>query len=257
MHAKNPDKGAEGYSKSRLNALRHGILSQHTVLPGEDRTEYLALLNALVAEHCPEGPTEEHLVEEIAGVIWRKRRLRIAEGAAVRRDLTKIGAPDPQTIAAALIDVDLERQSALKAGKIAAIAANQAILHRATAILRSGKTHGYSNAIASLGSRTQELWANSTKPHRAELLSLDTPARYRADAEGLLEFLEDEKRSLAHQQNALEQSELITNQSFGEALKPTTFDIVVRYETFLDRKLERTLAMLLRLKELRHGVIST
>ena len=42
---------------------------------------------ALVAEHGPQGPTEEHLVEEIAGVLWRKRRLRLAEAAAHRRGL--------------------------------------------------------------------------------------------------------------------------------------------------------------------------
>ena len=32
-----------------------------------------------MAEHRPHGPTEEHLVEEIAGILWRKRRLCLAE----------------------------------------------------------------------------------------------------------------------------------------------------------------------------------
>ena len=72
------------YETTRFNALRHGVLSRHTVLPWEDRSEYQALLDALVAEHAPEGPTEEHLVEELAGVIWRKRRLRMAEAAVYR-----------------------------------------------------------------------------------------------------------------------------------------------------------------------------
>jgi len=53
------------YELSRLNALQHGVLSQHTVLPWEDREEYLALLEALVAEHKPQGPTEEHLAHLI------------------------------------------------------------------------------------------------------------------------------------------------------------------------------------------------
>ena len=42
---------------------------------------------ALVAEHQPSGPTEEHLVEELAGILWRKRRLRLAEAAAIRQGL--------------------------------------------------------------------------------------------------------------------------------------------------------------------------
>src|SRR5436309_12833635 len=72
---------------TRFNALRHGLLSRYTVLPWEDADEYQRIVTALVAEHVPQGPTEEHLVEEIAGTMWRKRRLRLAEAAAHRRGL--------------------------------------------------------------------------------------------------------------------------------------------------------------------------
>jgi hypothetical protein len=70
-----------------LNALKHGVLCRYTVLPWEDADEYRALVAALAAEHAPQGPTEEHLVEELAGILWRKRRLRLAEAAAHRRGL--------------------------------------------------------------------------------------------------------------------------------------------------------------------------
>src|SRR6516162_5172169 len=76
-----------GYEGSRFNAVRHGVLSRHTVLPWEDEAEYQALLSALVVEHAPEGPTEEHLVEELAGIIWRKRRVRMAEASVFRQEL--------------------------------------------------------------------------------------------------------------------------------------------------------------------------
>ena len=46
-----------GYDVSRFNALRHGVLSAHTVLPGENKAEYEALLSALAQEHAPHGPT--------------------------------------------------------------------------------------------------------------------------------------------------------------------------------------------------------
>src|SRR4051794_39296211 len=78
---------AGGTEFTRFNALRHGILSRYTVLPWEDADEYGTLLTALAAEHSPQGPTEEHLVEELAGVLWRKRRLRLAEAASYRRGL--------------------------------------------------------------------------------------------------------------------------------------------------------------------------
>lgn len=82
-----PVAAAGNYRVTRFNALQHGVLSRYTVLPWEDRSEYEALLGALVAEHVPAGPTEEHLVEELAGIIWRKRRLRMAEAAVFREKL--------------------------------------------------------------------------------------------------------------------------------------------------------------------------
>src|SRR3954454_3978024 len=36
------------YETTRFNALQHGVLSRHAVLPWEDRSEYQALLDALV-----------------------------------------------------------------------------------------------------------------------------------------------------------------------------------------------------------------
>src|SRR5271166_4292821 len=59
-----------GTEITRFNALRHGVLSRYTVLPWEDAAEYRDLVAALVAEHAPQGPTEEHLVEELAGILW-------------------------------------------------------------------------------------------------------------------------------------------------------------------------------------------
>ena len=79
---------------TQFNALRHGVLSRYTVLPWENADEYRTLLAALVAEHSPLGPTEEHLVEELAGILWRKRRLRLAENAwqdALRDTVTPTG----------------------------------------------------------------------------------------------------------------------------------------------------------------------
>src|SRR5215208_2434260 len=80
---------SSGTALTRFNALRHGVLSRYTVLPWEDEAEYQEILSALVSEHQPSGPTEEHLVEELAGILGRKRRLRLAEGAAYRRGLDR------------------------------------------------------------------------------------------------------------------------------------------------------------------------
>ena len=105
------ERQGPGYALTRFNAVRHGVLSRHTVLPWEDETEYQTLLEALATEHTPEGPTEEHLVEELAGVLWRTRRLRLAEAAAHRRGLEDTLAPYRETVKAALVHLDTPHES--------------------------------------------------------------------------------------------------------------------------------------------------
>ncbi len=79
--------GNHSYAGTRFNAVKHAVLSRYTVLPWEDASEYEGLFSALIEEHMPEGPTETHLVEEVAGIVWRKRRLRSAEASAMREGL--------------------------------------------------------------------------------------------------------------------------------------------------------------------------
>ena len=101
-----------GTDVTRFNALRHGVLSRYTVLPWESADEYRAIVEALVAEHRPQGPTEEHLVEEIAGILWRKRRLRLAEAATHRGGLARTLAPYRETVKVALVHLDTDGCSA-------------------------------------------------------------------------------------------------------------------------------------------------
>ena len=78
---------ANSYEAVRFNAMKHGILSRLTVLAHEDGAEYADLLAALLGEHQPNGMTERHLIEELATIIWRKRRVLMAEGAKINEGL--------------------------------------------------------------------------------------------------------------------------------------------------------------------------
>ena len=91
---------------TRFNALRHGVLSRYTVLPWEDAAEYRDLVASLVAEHAPHGATEEHLVEELAGILWRKRRLRLAEAATHQHGLEDALSQSRLTAQRALVHID-------------------------------------------------------------------------------------------------------------------------------------------------------
>jgi hypothetical protein len=54
------------------------------VLKGESQAEFNALLNGLRNDDQPVGALEELLVEKLAALFWRNRRLLIAEGAEIR-----------------------------------------------------------------------------------------------------------------------------------------------------------------------------
>jgi hypothetical protein len=256
-----PQQRGGNYEIARFNALRHGVLSQHTVLPWEDGAEYRELLEALVAEHEPQGPTEEHLVEELAGIIWRKRRLRLGESAAHHRALKRAADPYQQTAKAALIYVagDIETDSVGDAIPTteeqteedrADLESDQDMTKEAMRLLESKSSSAYSRALAALREDTREWWEDQLTWEPDDYDEDQTP--YCADVASLKRFLESEvlpryeKRQLE-----LQYRPLIRAQAFGEAVEPDRLERLARYEVHLDRKLERTLAMLFKLQELR------
>lgn len=256
----------DGTEITRFNALKHGVLSRYTVLPWEDADEYRALVAALVAEHGPQGPTEEHLVEELAGVLWRKCRLRLAEAAAHRRGLDNTLGPYRETVKVALVHLDATGQSERVVDAIRAtvadteddirdMRADEAVTRRALDLLGSRRNDPYVAALAVLREDTREWWADVLACDPDELEEDEEPAT--ADTEGLRRFLENKvlpwfegrKKELANRP-------LIREQAFGEALDPDKLERLGRYEVLLDRKLERMLSMLLRLKHLRQGTVA-
>ena len=72
-------KTDEGKAASSRNAMRHGILSEVAIADHEDGSLYLALQEQLMAEHEPVTGTEFMLVEQLALLFWRMRRLARAE----------------------------------------------------------------------------------------------------------------------------------------------------------------------------------
>ncbi len=256
-----PQPRGGNYEIGRFNALRHGVLSQYTVLPWENGDEYRALLEALVAERVPQGATEEHLVEEVAGIIWRKRRLRLGESAAHHRALKRTTDPHQQTAKAALIHVPgnvevdsiddaIRSTDEQTAEDLADLEADQAMTEGALALLEKPSQAAYARALGALRQDTRGWWENQLKWEPDDYDEGQTP--YRADAEGLKRFLETEILPwYEKRRRELDQRPLIRAQAFGEAVDPHRLAHLARYEVHLDRKLERTVAMLLKLQELR------
>jgi hypothetical protein len=74
-----------GKQKSKQNALKHGIFSKVVLLREEPRAEFNSVLRGLRNDFKPEGTLEGVLVDNLATILWRKRRLLIAEGAEIRK----------------------------------------------------------------------------------------------------------------------------------------------------------------------------
>ena len=244
---------AEGYEAVRFNALKHGILSRYTVLSHESHVDYESLVNSLMDEHLPAGATEQHLIEELASVIWRKRRVLQAEGATINQGL-KVSSRNAKTVipAAAPFEMGLSGEGtdirdlmdltpedvteSLRAARHDVDATN-----KASAILRKGGDRAYDKALRALLPDSREWWEN----HADE-------DEYTADAEGLTTFIAEHLLPVCYQQEkASRHHEAIKNQTIGEGLHASKLEKLSRYETHLDRKFERTLAMLLKLKDLR------
>jgi hypothetical protein len=250
-----------GYDASRFNALRHGVLSLHTVLPWEDKAEYEALLNALVEEYAPHGPTEEHLVEEIAGVIWRKRRLRLAEAASHQRGIEKATDPLSDALFTALkvgfrpiIDI-VSAMPPVTARDLDTWGRRNALL-RALEILKEGKPGAYEAALAELDEQTRTSWQEklAPEPEDTDEDPHEASERFTADAVTLEVYLATfALPECVNQLICVENQSVFRTQVLGEALDCDKLERLGRYEVQLDRKLERMLAMLLRLQDFRRS----
>jgi len=71
------------YDQTRHNAVKHGVLSTSEVLPWEDPFELQKLKDDFARAYQPQEAAEVYLVEELARLAFRKKRLYKAENALV------------------------------------------------------------------------------------------------------------------------------------------------------------------------------
>ena len=71
--------------KLKHPAFKHGGYSALSVLPGENRAAFEKLLEDLIGEYVPSGPLEQHVVQDLAHLIWRRANLPIFQAAKIAR----------------------------------------------------------------------------------------------------------------------------------------------------------------------------
>jgi hypothetical protein len=129
---------------------------------------------------------------------------------------------------------------------------DEAVTRQALKILGGRRADAYEAALAVLREDTQEWWSDRLAREPEELDEVEEPAT--PDRDGLRQFIEDEVLPwFKNRKKELANRPLIREQAFGESLNVHKLERLGRYEVHLDRKLERMLSMLLRLKEMRQG----
>lgn len=68
-------RSPEGREISSRNSQRHGVLSQRVTTDVEENELYERMLNSFMDEYGPRSETEILLVERLANLFWRERRL--------------------------------------------------------------------------------------------------------------------------------------------------------------------------------------
>jgi hypothetical protein len=246
------------------------------LLPWEDQSAYAARLDELVLAYAPLGPIERAAVERIALLLQRRDRIMLAERACHLmglheaadtsyrvRWLARRAGHHPGNITAhehvyAVLDLS-EADDATDRAELAHFRAETA---RARAILEAGGPDAYEQAVAAFDPETVECWeswigsAPDEETWIGKAAAKDAPV-YAATAESLLSWIVD--NHTPYQENVEEginARPALRLQAMGESLQPDKMERLHALDSRLDRDLERAVAMLIRLQELRAGDVT-
>jgi hypothetical protein len=90
----------QGKTRSRMNALRHGLTARVVVLPTEDMAAYQAFSQEIVDSLHAQTPVERQFAQTIADNQWRINRVRSIEdgmlGIGRYEDTDDLDIPDPE-----------------------------------------------------------------------------------------------------------------------------------------------------------------
>ncbi len=268
----------EGKNNSKHNALRHGIFSEVTVLPGESSDEYESLLIGLSEALKPEERLEKLLVEKLAMLSWRYRRLLEAEGAEIRQG-TEFLEWDQRTRYSREAEMAKRRipgevKSSVEISCLIPEIQNPEILEYCLKLLldlQNGiKSRGFSKDIDSsilaiiygpkmnlheTLPRRYSVWCNiSTTPEEERQRNgYSTPEecknRVLSEIEVEIRRLRDYRQEQAEKEYERTKLEILRR----KVPESGNLDRLLRYETTLERAFDRTLSQLERAQRIRKG----
>ena len=251
------------YDVVKNNALKYGVQSKHLILPWENKADYDALLEALIAEYKPVGPTEEFYVQEIATYIWRKGRIIHAESSSLQSALNRIiginGQFGSHPAKDALLDnnsvsvMDYDVKKAImtteEENQLEITELKELLSHCIKAEKVLLESNSYDQGLDALHIDDQTKWHNTLDSAQSEWTS--------ENAEDLLSWISELKADYEARINEVENRHQVKRQTLGKAyLINDSHEKIYKYEVGYSRQLERSIAMLLKLQEMRNNNVS-
>jgi len=258
-----------GRERSSRNSLKHGIFAKCVVLPDLDSGESAALFRdlhgALVEDLQPASELEALVVERIAAIHWRLRRVYRAETAEIEHAQEVLGW-SPLRRDADKFD-EVKRFGTLGLG-IGSILESPSAMHFALELLDEAAEEVTESGVVS--ERTQKrlarVWGTEDDGFVEAVVTFsvaatsDDPDLDPARCKVALEYaLTHERERLASlKQIAEERRDSLIGSSSLAALVPPEgpVDRIIRYEAHLERQLGRALDQLDRLQRSRRGEVA-
>jgi len=265
----------EGKQRSRHNALKYGIFAKNILLKDESQSEFDSLLNGLLNDFRPEGTLEELLVEKLAALAWRHRRLFLAEGAEIRKNMEFFESDQRNRERDEEVKIARLSDPFINSGLIRNIQ-NSDVLKRCQDLLfelrRHVEKHGFNLEFDKRILETiygdhraqrlrkdlcdsYEIWQQASQTPEEERLREDyaSPMERRRSFLKLIDeeivLLRSDQQSRAAVQTARTQLEIVSRSvPDGPGL-----DRLLRYEASLERSFDRTLSQLERQQRMRLG----
>ena len=256
-------KTPEGRAVSKLNALKHGILSKEVLVSGvnikESRHELTKLHQRFWDELKPVGPVEEMLVDQIVTAHWRLRRALTAESGAI--ELSVDWQRKTSNLKLTTLRWEMQEEPALGMRDSAfgnSFMANQLRRVRPTVEAAGELTEAAISEVKFRGKPyrlTQELEELRQKV-QLNPDGLSAEALRQKRKEEVLAHLDREIRHLSRAESRCEERERKEEEAHQMAAVLPSVEVlekIQRYETKLERQMFRAMAQLERLQRMRQG----
>ena len=255
-----------GKQRSKSNALKHGILSKGLLLKDESRAEYDSLLKGLQEDWKPQGTLETILVENLATLLWRKRRVLQAESAEIAKESEFIVADHLERLR---LEAEEHERLGETSGGMLRHSYNPFVLNRAMTILTLFRTNleafGFQDKdpwmLRKLYGLDLDQWAPLGLFHCylafQRVFLRCSKAKFRDDIKkDVLSLIDNEIKSLKKREEwFLENEDRRAKYKIAAAVVPPqgVAERLLRYETHLCREIDRSLSQLERLQRMRLG----